>query len=371
MSRGCVAYERCREYSSVRPRQLGMQGQCRPNTSFTITYLREKQIASEAIPLVEESRWLRLPNWIALYPERGRDPLCFFGHPLVPAIAPRFSSCYKCHLRPIPEGEPVLWCPTCDFWSLCSQCAALPRLLTFSEDPLFYGRDNPCLIDWSEKVKSARGTVIICPGGNYEFLCPNEAEPVTAWLADHGIYSVVLRYRLLPTYRGEDAIDDLCVAIDHARSTREGPVVALGFSAGGHMIATHAVRQVQKDRLLDGQVLVYAGIDGSEWLDPITCGFNDYERCLPVAPSLVTRQPALLGGPGFCAPPSFLVYSTYDATCPPEAHGDRYAAALKEAGVPHNYLRGEYGEHGFGLDGGWTDPCVTWLQSLGLGSVRR
>lgn len=221
-------------------------------------------------------------------------------------------------------------------------------------------------------MASARGTVIICPGGNYEFLCPHEAQPVAAWLASHGIYSVVLRYRLLPDYCLDDALDDLSVGIGRVRRFRDGPVVALGFSAGGHLIATHAVQQASAahssdGNILDGQVLVYAGIDGSDWLDPRSCGFYQRDRCLLASPPLVSRQPSLLGGPGFAAPPSLLVYSIYDTTCPPETHGDRYSEALTAMGVPYTYLRDDYGEHGFGIDGGWTDECITWLRQAGLG----
>eukprot|EP00930_Biecheleria_cincta_P090974 TRINITY_DN80456_c0_g1_i1.p1 TRINITY_DN80456_c0_g1~~TRINITY_DN80456_c0_g1_i1.p1 ORF type:complete len:415 (-),score=46.71 TRINITY_DN80456_c0_g1_i1:138-1382(-) len=300
--------------------------------------------------------------------------MCFFGHELVPCRAPSFSSCYKCSLRPIPRGQPILWCRSCQFWSVCADCAALPRLPNLRDDPLFHGRDDPCLITWNSNAESTKGTVIICPGGNYEFLCPNEAQPVVSWLAHHSIHAVVLRYRLLPKYKLEDAIDDLCRAVDHIRRTRAGPVVALGFSAGGHLIASSALRATSElgkpvSMMLDGQVLVYAGINGSDWLDPELCGFFDRDRCLLAAPSLVAWQPSLLGGPGFTAPPSFLVYSIYDSTCPPESHGDRYADALQYAGVPCTYLRDDYGEHGFGIDGGWTDDCVLWLQNLGLGAV--
>ena len=220
-------------------------------------------------------------------------------------------------------------------------------------------------------------TVIISPGGNYEFLCPHEAQPVADWLAAHGIYSVVLRYRLLPHYHLDDALDDFSAALRYIKRSRGGPVVAMGFSAGGHLIASHAVRHAAEasgkstEFQVDGQVLAYAAIDGLDWLDPQTCGFFDAERCLPAAPSLVARQPSLLGGPGFAAPDSFLVYSIYDVTCPPENTGDRYSRALTAAGVPHTYLRGDYGDHGFGIDVGWTDECVIWLHQLGLGRACR
>ena len=45
----------------------------------------------------------------------------------------------------------------------------------------------------------------------------------------------------------------------------------------------------------------------------------------------------------------------------------RYARALKERGIPCKYLRRDFGDHGFGLEGGWTEACVKWLRAGGFG----
>lgn len=92
---------------------------------------------------------------------------------------------------------------------------------------------KPC--HGSEALQT-RGTVIIVPGGNYEFLCPTEGLPVAAWLARHGIHSLVLRYRLRPTHGHKEALADLEAAVQLVRSHKEGLVAALGFSAGGHLV---------------------------------------------------------------------------------------------------------------------------------------
>ena len=76
---------------------------------------------------------------------------------------------------------------------------------------------------------------------------------------------------------------------------------------------------------------------------------------------------ALLGGPGFSAPPTFLVASTVDNCCAPREHTDPYARACRERRVPLKYLRRDFGDHGFGLEGGWVDSCVKWLRASGFG----
>jgi len=251
----------------------------------------------------------------------------------------------------------------------CSNRSRLPRL---SEDPLFHGPSVPCLLKpaFGEKALAGNGTVIICPGGNYEFLCPNEGLPVAAWLARHGIQALVLRYRLLPRHSFEDSITDLEEAVAMVRRHKDGPVAAMGFSAGGHLVASLGLRLGRRDRssggALDGQVLVYPCIDGSGWAKPDEAGFWD-PVCGKKAHWLLEGQQALLGGRGFAAPPSFLVGSTGDSVCPAKVHTDPYAEALGRRGISHEYVRGNLGEHGFGLDPCWSSACLQWLRQRGFG----
>jgi len=177
------------------------------------------------------------------------------------------------------------------------------------------------------------GTVIVCPGGNYEFLVPHEGFPAVDWLARHGIRAFVLRYRLLPNHNFDDMLQDLTDAVQEVRRTCPGPVAAMGFSAGGHLVASWALRAKKTgngQQPLDAQVLVYPCIDSSDWGHPEYCGFFDWENSFPAAQSCLVGRQALLGGRGFAAPPTFLVASTADEASPPKAHTDKYAKALKQ-----------------------------------------
>jgi len=111
---------------------------------------------------------------------------------------------------------------------------------------------------------------------------------------------------------------------------------------------------------------VYPAIDGSDWLHPWKHGFWDQD-CLKNAPSLMEGQKSLKGGRGFAAPPTFMVGSTSDKVCPPKEHTDVYLEALRERDIPHHYVRGNLGEHGFGLDRSWSEACISWLQARGFG----
>ena len=229
-------------------------------------------------PIVLKRRWKDLPGWIALYAERGAAKKCWENCPLLPAThdGRRYGGCQirGCSTTPKP-GDRIEACVKCK-WSVCDKCADRTRMPTLAQDPLFHGPDDPCLLTYPQfDGMVGRGTVIVCPGGNYEFLSPLEGLPVVEWLAQHGIGAVVLRYRLLPDYCLDDALDDLEAAANRLRGMRSGPVAALGFSAGGHLIASLGLRSAQRKQAqpLDAQVLVYPGIDGRDWHSPEYNGF--------------------------------------------------------------------------------------------------
>ena len=249
---------------------------------------------------------------------------------------------------------------------VCKECCARQRLPPLACDPLFHGPASPCVLVPTRAGLTAgtAGTVIICPGGNYEFLSPLEGQPVVDWLAASGIASVVLRYRLLPRFSIEDSLDDLEQAVRCVRQMRSGPVAAIGFSAGGHLIASLGLRA--NGALLDGQCLIYPAVV----IRRDDCDFHNRtgRSGFPSrAQALLRGNDALMGGPGFAAPPTFMVASTVDGCCAPAEHTDPYARELKARGIPCKYLRRDFGDHGFGLEGGWTEACVKWLRARGFG----
>lgn len=336
---------------------------------------RRRAIGGVGRPILPKRLWKHIPNWIALYAERGVAKKCWEGCALLPAThdGRRYGGCQirGCTSKPQP-GAPIHACTKCR-WSVCEKCADRPRMPTLAQDPLFHGPDDPCMLMYPQFTNMVgRGTVIVCPGGNYEFLSPLEGLPVVEWLAQHGIGAVVLRYRLLPDYCLDDCLDDLEAAAHRIRGMRPGPVAALGFSAGGHLIASLGLRSAKRKQPqpLDAQVLVYPGIDGRDWHSPEYNGFFNKGRWrIPKrAQSLHAYQDDLLGGPGFAAPPTCLVGSTEDTCTPNEQHTDVFHAALEERDIPNVYLRDAFGEHGFELKGGWTPGCVKWLHSRGFGS---
>ena len=214
----------------------------------------------EEKPIIPERHWPALPLWIALHAERGPIRKCWNGCRLcnVPQDGRRFTRCEirGCGVKP-PAGSAVMACSKCR-WMVCKECCARQRLPPLRSDPLFHGPASPCVLMPTGPDVGTAGTVIICPGGNYEFLSPLEGQPVVDWLAASGIASVVLRYRLLPHFSIEDSLDDLEAAVRRVRQMRSGPVAAIGFSAGGHLIASLGLRA--NGTLLDAQALIYPAV---------------------------------------------------------------------------------------------------------------
>lgn len=95
-----------------------------------------------------------------------------------------------------------------------------------------------------------RAAVIVCPGGSYHWHDMEvEGTSVARWLASEGYAAYVLKYRvagkfeftskyrsLIRGHRHPDMICDLQRAIQLVRERYDGPVGAMGFSAGGHLV---------------------------------------------------------------------------------------------------------------------------------------
>lgn len=204
------------------------------------------------------------------------------------------------------------------------------------------------------------------------FLQPSEGWSVARYFAEKlGVPAFVLRYRLLPKTGLTESISDLRAAVTEARRhAPRQPVAVIGFSAGGHLVASACSRrEYWKGQLPDAQVLVYPCLLAHEWLDESKAGFGpDISLDSPQVRSLVKYHDRITPGPEFVKPPAtFMVSSTSDSQCPPNRHSDAYAKAIMAANVPLVYMRDDFGEHGFALKEFWASACLRWLQSRNFG----
>ena len=240
-----------------------------------------------------------------------------------------------------------------------------------------------------------KAAVVVCPGGSYFWLDQEgEGSLVGRWLASQGIAAYVLHYRtagvldfitsyrlLFRGHRHPDMISDLQWALQTVREEFDGPVGALGFSAGGHLVMS-AAEFFETD---------FRGDAAGANLRP--------DFVAPVYPVVSMRAPCthkrsrigLLGEnrAGNRAlrdslslelhvrpdtPPVFLLRCDDDPVVDPQ-NSDLLDAALTEKGVPHRFVRYHTGGHGFGANpekfteetARWQAAFLDWLEEIDYG----
>ncbi|HYG78697.1 MAG TPA: alpha/beta hydrolase [Planctomycetota bacterium] len=237
--------------------------------------------------------------------------------------------------------------------------------------------DTPTLQVFLPAEGTATGSaMIVCPGGGYGGLAGHEGPTIGEWFAKNGITAFVLRYRLGPKYNHPIELGDAQRAIRFVRAQAAdwkldpNRIGILGFSAGGHLASTAATHYDEGKP------------DAADPIDKVSCRPNAQILIYPVVTmgpgthagsksNLLGKNPSqelidLLSNEKHVndkTPPAFVVHSTKD-TVVPVSNSDNYVEALKKAGVPHEYIRGEFGNHGFGLNAVWDAKCIAWLRGL-------
>ncbi|BBH18936.1 acetylesterase [Paenibacillus baekrokdamisoli] len=242
--------------------------------------------------------------------------------------------------------------------------------------------DRPAITPYL--IEGSNGAVIVCPGGGYGMRADHEGEPIALWLNSIGISAFVLRYRVAP-YQYPCALNDVQRAIRHVRLHAEewgldsGKIGVLGFSAGGHLVASagtlydsghpNAADPVDRQSSRpDFIILCYPVITMEK---PYTHE-GSLHNLLGTEPDelLVSR---LSGERQVTSdtPPTFLWHTSDDGAVPIE-NSLAFAAALSHAGVPFDLHVYEKGPHGLGLAkedehvATWTTVCALWLKRYGL-----
>lgn len=219
--------------------------------------------------------------------------------------------------------------------------------------------------------------VVVIPGGGYGLVAMyHEGHDVAERLAEAGISSAVLKYRL-PNPKSSDTPENVPLA-DARRAielTRHKmtlldidsvQVGVLGFSAGSHLASVASLWPVDESaQKPDFSVLIYGVTVPSQanydWLEESLYyrKMTDEEK----------KKHDLLSQVSQSTPPAFLVHAYDDDICPVE-ESTKYAERLVEYAVPVEMHLFQSGGHGFGLgrevDGThqWLDLCVQWLYKL-------
>lgn len=256
-----------------------------------------------------------------------------------------------------------------------------PKYDQRSKDPKFNDRwltgvGQPSLI--VRRAAKPNGTaVMLIPGGGYGFLAiDNEGEEQARWLNAIGITAFILRYRLptegwanRATVPLADAQRGLRLIRASARRWGVDParVLALGFSAGGHLAGSLATRHAER---------VYAPVDAADQLSarPDLAGLI-YPVVSLAAPFTHGGSRDNLFGTGADAkalaaasvenrvtadtPPIFLTHASDDGLVPIANSLALYQAMLA-AQRPAELHAFDQGGHGFGVRLPKTVPASAW-----------
>ncbi|MBQ0057266.1 MAG: glycosyltransferase [Bacteroidales bacterium] len=232
--------------------------------------------------------------------------------------------------------------------------------------------------------------VVVCPGGSYSWLDrKTEGHDVARWLQSQGISAYVLYYRVqggfsfasgyryvLRGHQYPDAQDDLTCAIVWLRANADSlhldphRIGAMGFSAGGHLVASAGALFPDESRP-DFVVPVYPVVTLSQQpyvhkrsRRALLGEYRKHSRKWRDSLSLERHVTSSM-------PPVFLVNCKDD----PIVHyhnSELLDSALTANGIPHEYHQYEHGGHGFGSDTikageeaiTWKRLFIDWLHTL-------
>ena len=241
---------------------------------------------------------------------------------------------------------------------------------------------TPYLADATNAIGAA---MLICPGGGYEWLTPQEGNDYALWLNQHGVTCFVLKYRLGSNgYHYPAEFEDVTRAMRwvraHATDYKIDPdrIGIMGSSAGGHLaslLLTHfdsgnpkAADPVERQSSRpDLGILCY----------PVITMIGAYTH-KGSRENLLGKNPSV-GLEKFLSsqlqvktntPPCF-IWCTYEDKTVPMENSLMFAEALRKDHVPFALHIYQNGGHGMGLADKppfahphpWAGDCLFWLKA--------
>ncbi|EJL26989.1 esterase/lipase [Caulobacter sp. AP07] len=226
-------------------------------------------------------------------------------------------------------------------------------------------------------AKPNGAAVILAPGGGYQrVVIDKEGFETARWLTDRGYTCFVMRYRMPgdgwgagPDAPLQDAQRAVRLARSRAAALKFDParVAVMGFSAGGHLMASLTTRfDAKVYDPVDAADALSARPDLSALIYPVISMVDgpahagSRTQLLGAAPSadLIARYSPDQGVTAQ-VPPVFLLHAA-DDTSVPVANSLMMFAALRAKAIPTEMHIFEEGGHGFGLRGVVGKPVAAW-----------
>lgn len=260
-----------------------------------------------------------------------------------------------------------------------SRNVASPEEVTTESHKLVAGKpwnyvshvSTPTITVYSPTGRNTGTAVVVFPGGGYQILAIDlEGTEACEWLAARGITAVLLKYRVPCATVGQhrdcptalqDAQRAMSLVRSHAAEWHIDPhkVGVLGFSAGGHMVASISTHEKRSYAPADAA-------DRESWRPDFAVALYPGHLATHEARTLnadihVTAQ----------TPPTFLVQAQDDPVDPVE-NSLVYYSELQKAGVSAELHLFQKGGHAFGFrrtNGAvtrWPELLEAWLNTIGV-----
>ena len=239
--------------------------------------------------------------------------------------------------------------------------------------------------------RDKRPTVIVCPGGGYNFCSEREADPVAMAFAGKGYNTFVLYYSVGEAAAFPRPLCELSRAVKFIRDNAEDfgviedQIAVCGFSAGGHLTASLGVywnnAEIQEMSGCKGEenkpnalILVYPVISSSwpkdtgEKVASHIVGEADYDK--------IHDMFNLQNHVSNTTPSAFICHTFRDGSVPVE-DSISFANALAKNNIPFELHIFPNGGHGMSLAqpqvcsgnrepdfSKWFELCADWLERL-------
>lgn len=243
-----------------------------------------------------------------------------------------------------------------------------------------------CRAQSGELKRKLRPAVLVIPGGGYGFLSDREGEPVAIKFLEEGYCSFVLSYSINTPYPAP--LNEALMAVAYIRQNAKqygidkDKVVAIGFSAGGHLTGLLATATDEETKVCrvsckpNAVILSYPVVTMGALTHEGTRDVISDKRRLSLDSLSIEKRVDKNAVPAF-------IWHTFEDDCVPMENSLMLANAYKGAKVPFALHIFEKGWHGLSLAnretsdenpwdielnyvGKWFELAIDWLKARGI-----
>lgn len=237
------------------------------------------------------------------------------------------------------------------------------------------------IIDNTIEPDKLRPLVLICPGGGYSWVSPKEGEPIALQMNSFGFHTCVLSYSVAPAVF-PTALKQLAKSIKLIRESADKwyvnpeKIIVLGFSAGGHLVASLGTfwdkefllrdLKVEKEEIKpNALILSYPVISSGEFAHK-----DSFIKLLgDKANDLNWRELVSLEKQVDESMPKSFIWHTFEDQSVPVENSLLLATAMRKAKVPFALHLFEKGGHGLALgtqeSGEVVEEVQPWVKMAG------